>query len=92
MIRTLFPLDLSRYSAAVQKSWMTDDPNNGSNGNQLKRRRSPTSLLFPAAENLSNEPGAIVLSCANVAFRTSESCKRVEAQKKGRAREAFGAE
>jgi hypothetical protein len=33
MILTLFPLDLSRYSAAVQKSWMTDDLlNKGSNG------------------------------------------------------------
>jgi hypothetical protein len=61
----------SRYSAAVQKSWMADDPNNGPNGNQLERRRSPTSLLFPAVENLSNEPGTIVLSCANAAVCTN---------------------
>jgi hypothetical protein len=50
---------------------MTEDPNNGANGNQLKRRRSLTSLLFPAVENLSNEPSAIVLSCANAAACTS---------------------
>jgi hypothetical protein len=35
-----------------------------------------------SGKNLSNEPGAIALSCAKAAVCTGKSCGRVEAQKK----------
>jgi hypothetical protein len=45
-----------------------------------------------SGKNLSNEPGAIALSCAKAAVCTGKSCGRVEAQKKGKTHETFGAE
>jgi hypothetical protein len=69
---------LCRQFLEREESWMNDKTF------RLEIDSEPSRSLdvafFPAAENLSNQPRAIVLSCGNAAVCTGESCKRVKAQ------------